>query len=298
MKIGHDVQGGSAQFTGAIESTTGKIAGVTIGGLLNGGTNQDTGSIVSDGNLGPIKIGRDLTGGSVTGSGTLDASGYIGSTAGRIVSVAIGGSIISGIDNSTMNQAGGDLTRNASIRAADDIGSLTVTGSIAGNRGTNGDSLVFISARGQLVKGTTTDLAIGKVSVGGLVEFVQILAGYKTDLTAFNGDAQIGAVTVGGDWIASDLVAGAKNSGSPKFGDMNDAPIGGGSATITAKIASITIGGQVVGTPSPATTDHFGFVAQQIGSFHAGLFAAVLTAGTDPAIQLSLPTADVSIHEV
>ena len=298
VTIGRDVQGGSGQDTGAIESATGKLAGVTLAGSLRGGSGQDSGTIVSAGDLGPIKIGRDFTGGSVTGSATLDESGYIASTGGRIVSVAIGGSIISGIDGSTANQAGGDLTRNASIRAANDLGSLTVTGSIAGNRGANGDSPVVISARGQLLPGLTTDVAMGKISVLGRVESARILAGYKTDLTPANADAQTGAITVGRDWIASSFVAGAKNSGSPKFGDANDVTIGGGSAAIVARIASISIGGQVVGTPSPATTDHFGFVAQQIGSFKAGLFIATLTAAKDAPIPLSLPTADVTLHEI
>ena len=51
----------------------------------------------------------------------------------------------------------------------------------------------------------------------------------------------------------------------------------------------------VVGTPSTEnSTDHFGFVAQQIGSFKAAGFTAQLTSGTDPAIELAPTTADMT----
>ena len=112
--------------------------------------------------------------------------------------------------------------------------------------------------------------------------------------------AQIGAVKVCGDWIASNLVAGAKNTGAPantNFGDANDASIGAGSAGIIATIASITIAGQVFGTPnSTSTTDHFGFVAEQIGAVKIGGNAIALTAGPD---NLAVgETSDMTVHEV
>jgi len=80
-----------------------------------------------------------------------------------------------------------------------------------------------------------------------------------------NGDAQIDPVSVAGDWSASNLVAGARNPQSTNlsYGDGNDQAIGGGNASILSKIASITIGGRVTGT---AHAEHYGFVAEQIGS--------------------------------
>ncbi len=50
-------------------------------------------------------------------------------------------------------------------------------------------------------------------------------------------------------------------------------------------------------TPSGGA-DHFGFVAQQIGSFKALGFTAALTAGTDAPLELALTTGDVTIREV
>src|SRR5581483_5459773 len=92
--------------------------------------------------------------------------------------------------------------------------------------------------------------------------------GYDIFLTAKNGGASIGAVNVKGDWIASSIVAGAQNAGKPKFGDGNDTLI---DATKSVRIASVTIGGEVLGTPSGiSNSDHFGFVSHHIGPVKIG----------------------------
>jgi hypothetical protein len=299
VRIGHDVLGGSGSDSGSVESSGGKIASVTIGGSLVGGTNDDTGAIEAAIGLGAVKVSHDLIGGSISGAAAIDQSGCIQSTAGRIASIAIGGSIISGIDDSS-----GALNASASIRAGNDIGSLTVKGSIIGN--SVGDlSPVIISARGEAEQGATTDLAIGTLTIGGRVELSYILAGYNTSLAPKNADAQIGVVKVGGDWTASNLVAGAMNSISfnTQFGNANDVKISGAGTNdtvgIISKITSITIGGLVFGTPnSTSTADDFGFIAEQIGSFKE--------AGTTIALMLNAhndnrpigTTNDVNIHEI
>ena len=64
---------------------------------------------------------------------------------------------------------------------------------------------------------------------------------------------------------------------------------------ILAKIASITIAGQVFGTPaSVSTTDHFGFAAQQIGAVKIGGNTIVLAANPQPVGE----TTDVATHKV
>ena len=125
----------------------------------------------------------------------------------------------------------------------------------------------------------------------------QILGGYLQNFAGpvpFNGNASIGPVKVGGDWIASSISAGVRDGGAPGFGTPGDTIIAG--ATLISRIASISIKGAVIGTA--ADGDHFGFTAQQIGSFKAGPFKAALTAGTDAAIELSPHTGDVAIREV
>ncbi len=295
VKVLHDVKGGSGAFSGSIATNGGKIAGVKIGGSLIGGTNSATGVIKAEQSLGPIRIGHDLQGGSIAGSASLDDSGTIASLSGRIVSVNIHGSILAGADAST-----GTLGRTASILAGLDIGSVKVGGSIVGTHSASGDGIVVISAEGSAIPGPTTDLAIAKITVLGRVENAKILAGYDTSGVATNADAQIGAITAGGDWIASSAVAGAFPGNNGNYGDADDAIIGGGgNPAIVSKIASIVIGGQIVGTPTGVNaTDHYGFVAQQIGSFKAKGFSAKLTAGLDSPIELSPTTGDVTIREI
>ncbi|MGB8170073.1 MAG: hypothetical protein WCF18_21395, partial [Chthoniobacteraceae bacterium] len=267
-----------------------------IGGSLRGGTGSDSGEVTVIGNIGPIKIGRDFVGGSVGGTASNFNTGYIQSL-GRIVSITVGGSIISGIDAST-----GTLATSAAIHAARDIGSLTVRGSLIGNINAGAVSPVVISASRQATPGAL-DLAIGKITIGGRVERAQILAGYSISLVADNGNASVGPVSVGGNWIASDLVAGVQDDASAalnaSFGEADDLVVPGFGGAPVATIVSVSIKGLVLGTA--ATGDHFGFVAQQIGSFKSlKSFASLtpLTAITDVPIELALLSGDVTIREV
>jgi len=293
VKIGRDVIGTPGAYNGYIESF-GTLAGVTIGGSLIGGSGFFSGAITSFGEMGAVNIRGDVIGTSVTGPSTasIDYSGYIGG--GRIASIVIGGSLIAGIDNSITL----DLFHNGSIRVIDDIGAITVKGSLIGHSTSNGFSPVIISARGQETPapGATSDVAIKSLKVGGRVEHAQILAGYDSNLNPANGNAQIGKVSVGKDWIASDLVAGVKDTSADGFGDRDDVLINMTADTVIAKIASIAIKGAVLG--SSAEADHFGFVAQSIGSFKAAGFKAPLSAASSDFILLSPATGDVTVREV
>jgi hypothetical protein len=306
VKIGQDVRGGTGNFSGQIVSDLGELASVTIGGSFIGGSPvagflQSTGVIQSFSTMGPVKIGHDFIGGSVSGSATLRFSGMISNLYGQMVSIVIGGSIISGIDTSS-----GTLTESAVIRCGTFLGSLTVKGSLLGNH--FGDlSPVNISANGQETPTATVDVAIGKVTIGGRIELARILGGFNGAGNPVNGNAQIGAVRVGGDWIASTLAAGIENYGANgidedgfgddnvNFGDANDHVINNVANSI-ARIASIRIKGLVSG--SATAGDHFGFVSHQIGSFKSLGFTAPLSPSTDTAIALSLVTGDVTIQEV
>ena len=90
---------------------------------------------------------------------------------------------------------------------------------------------------------------------------------------AVNGNAQIGAVSVGGDWIDSSLASGVTSTDG-FLGDANDAAFGGGTMS---KIASITIKGQVLGDGSTNHTS--GFFAETIGAFKYHGIAVALKAG-------------------
>jgi hypothetical protein len=294
VKIGRDLRGGTGADSGRVVSLTADVASVSIGGSLLGGAATRTGYVGSVGDMGAVRIGGDVVGGHMDDNDpTLDRTGFI--EADRIASVTIGGSMIAGINTNLF----AELTHNASIRVADDLGPVVVKGSLIGRKTQSSYTPVIISARGQeaLAPGATSDVAIRSLTVGGRVEWSLVLAGFDQDdpITAgTNGNASIGPVSVGGDWIASSISAGVQDPNNSGFGKATDVVIPG--ATLISRIASIAIAGTVAGDVRPE--DHFGFVARRIGSFKAGLFLAPLTAATDAPIELSLFTADTTVREL
>jgi hypothetical protein len=252
-----------------------------------------------------VTIGHDLIH-KIVGTSDLASSGKISGD--TIKSITIGGSIISEVDNT----GGSSRISNIVLQSTNDIGSITVKGDITGDA----SSPVIIMARGQKTPGATSDVAIGNVNVSGRVDETQILVGYNALMQPVNADAQIGSVNVGGDWIASSLVAGAKNSqivsngqggfirlNNVNFGDASDAKISGtgtmDNPNLISKIASIVIKGQILGTAdSVSTTDHFGFVAEQIGFLQIGNYPRVLHPGSGNDHFALGPTGDVAVDEI
>ena len=258
VNISKDVIGrrsGSARI-----SSQSKITSVTIGGSLIGGERQ-SGVISVLGELTTLSIGGDIRGGSASGSDDFDDSGLVRAT--RIGTLTLNGSLIAGTDNTS-----GQFTDSGAIRVRDDIANLTIKGNVIGNS----TNLALITARGQLTPSGATDLAIGKLTINGRVEYGLIVAGSSAApaITSANSDAQIGPVVIGGDWIASSLAAGASTGSDAFYGNNNDVLMFGAGvkdvSTVSSKITSIVIGGQVMGTPA-LMSDHFGFVAENIGSF-------------------------------
>jgi hypothetical protein len=302
VQVGVNVQGGSGGSSGFIHSL-GKLAGAKVAGSVIGGTGIDSGQIESALDMGAISIGLDLRGADASGAMNLFCSGFI-TSAHRIASVTIGGSIVSGVNTSS-----NPLFDDGAIRAGDDLGKVVVKGSLLGNP----SNPVLLTGRGQLHP-RGTDVAIASVTVSGHVEYANILAGYNASFasTPVNGDAQIGAIKIGGDWLTSNAVAGAQNLGvgdaaggtglstdNVNFGDAHDRAIAPGAASITSKIASITIGGVIKGTASAVNPDdHFGFVAEQIGSFTVAGVPIPLLNGAHSDNRTIGTTGDVTIHEV
>jgi hypothetical protein len=139
------------------------------------------------------------------------------------------------------------------------------------------------------------------VTIGGRVEHAQILAGYELDLTPANADAQIGSVTVNGDWIASSIAAGVVPGGDGVFGTDDDAKMIGmvkDNSIAISKIAKILIKGQAFGTVGGV--DDFGFVAQHVGAFKVGATAFPLASGpgNDLAGFTVGQTGDVTVREI
>jgi hypothetical protein len=92
-------------------------------------------------------------------------------------------------------------------------------------------------------------------------------------------------------------VAGVEPGIGGKFGTLDDVSINFGqqNPAITASIASVTIKGQVRGTPGVG--DNFGFCAQRIGSVSVGGSPVALKLTSKDFLALG-PTFDVRVNEV
>ena len=265
ITIGGDLAGGSGANSGRFD-TAGTVSSLVLTGNLLGGTADGSGAIVSTRRIDKIDIGGSVIGGNLADTATDDITGSAWIQAIRVASLNIGGAMIVGQDFNATHR----LVNNATIRIDNYLGSLTVKGGIQGTE----ETTAFITAGGatNLSLNQTTDIAFNRITIGSSVRNAAILAGYDTtaDVTAAASrpDAQIGTVTINGDWIASDLVAGA--AWSENFGDGHDVKAAGvDNADIFSKIAKISVTGQIIGTGG-STTDHFGFVAQEIVEMKIG----------------------------
>jgi hypothetical protein len=286
VKIGGDVNSSSAPETGLIFSG-GNIGSVTIGGTLRGNSATGTGQILATGDIGSVKIGGDLLGGFVGGTASLEFSGCI--RAANIKSVFIAGSIIAGGDGSNTHSS----RATGGILAVHSIGSVTVLGGVLGREHTDSNSadgdfnFATISARGGAVATGKTDLAIGKISIGGSVERANILAGYDVSGVPRNADAQIGKITIGGDLVTSNIVAGVSTT-APSFGTATDVKMSGAGVKDNAdlagkgalsKIASVIVKGSVLGTVASNDAATFAIVAQHIVALKIGGTSEPMRAG-------------------
>ena len=294
VKITGHVEGGAGAFSGAIWSrdlitslaeSAGDLAAVTITGHLQGGGGANSGEIRADGKLASATTGA-LTGGGGTASGSIRAgqgSVHAGLVGAVTVKGTFSGSIIS--EGKITSVLVTDVATNATIRAGDDLGSVTFNKDITG---------VTVSARGMAVQGATSDLAIGKITVLGNATGARFLGGYDTALAAVNPDAQIGSIFVKSVWTGGDIVAGVIDAGAAGFG-IGDVKIPGtNNPAIVSQIASIIIGGSVTSTASG--TDHFGFTAQKIGALKVGVTPILFTVATEESHDI--PGTDVTAREV
>jgi hypothetical protein len=262
--------GGEAPSSGSIQA--GKvITSIKVGGDIVGGSGVDSGSIIG-GTWGGARHARGLgtvfVGGSLIG-GTADGAGSIRAVSNPIQNVTIGGSITSEIDQ--------DFDRDASIIAGTAIGSIRIFGDISA-RVTNPVVIAAVGQAGPPAAGF--DWAIGSLEVGGSVKHARILAGYdfSTHVNSdsvepgVNADASIGTITVGGNWIASTVLAGVGAGSDGYDGTRDDAELRGAQVRdnpqIFSEIAAIVIRGQANG--SAREGDTFGIVAEQLGAAQIG----------------------------
>jgi hypothetical protein len=308
VTIGHDLLGGGIQ-SGRISAR--KLGNVVIGGSMVGSDADDSGQVNASQGIGTLTVKGDVRGGAGLGSAAINSGlglgkvTILGSLVGGdgvssaqvaaindIAGVNITGSIRGGAgDNSARILAGGRLLnltvggsilggaglRAANIAAGKDIGPITVKGSIDGSAGR-----VVISAVGAPTPTATTDKAINKIAVTGDIIRADILAGHDTFGVGVNADAQVGAVSVGRDWVETALAVGVMAGADQLFGTMDDMLILEPTdlPNVDAKVASLKIGGQLLGLPAPGPDSQGGILAQWIGSLSVGGLAFSLNAGS------------------
>ncbi len=330
IKIGGNLVSGQRDAGGALLTDSGMIfvqkgtfgdtdkldiGSLIIGGSIVGYSNVSGGGLVlADGGIGVVKVGRDIRGGPAQSSGKF----RVGTD---MASLAVGGSIIGGAgNNSALIQVngnlgavtiggsvhGGDGNVSGSLFSSGHVGNVKVGGDLVAGANSGTGSIIVLQGIGAVtIGGSLIGNSVGDVQINCYVAMKSLTIGGRVDhatISAIAADAQIGAVKVGGDWIASSLAVGVDAGADSLWGTIDDAPSGGGDPAIFSKIASITIGGKVVGTS--AAGDHFGFVSQEIGSVKVNGVKVPLTNGhandtdtTDTHLILGI-TRDVTIHEV
>jgi hypothetical protein len=249
----------------------GDLGAVNITGSIEGGTGRDSAALLAFSNIGSIKIGGSLKGGDGDGSASLAAgnnigpitirgSMFVGGDSGesgeifavkRLESLSVRGSII-GLEPF--------VTGRSNITAGEDIGSIKVGGSILG-----GDRTIRIFAGGQATPGLL-DLAIGRIVVKGTMENTNIVVGNNDpfDSSDDNGDASIGSILIGGEFVASNILLGVDVGPDDDFGTADDSFIGFGQATKFSTLASLTIRGQALGSVTFPTINHY-IMAERVG---------------------------------
>ena len=258
------VLGTTTQLADTVDPLQSDIRG-PIGSLKVLGDFKNAVVNVFVGGIGSVDIG-----GALDGSGGGFAAGLI-SARGHIGPVKIAGGIIGGANRS-------------GILAGGTIGKITLDGDL---RSDDAAKPVTIQAEGRLGARPRDTAAIAELSVAGDVLNARILARTVALHTA-NHDkytAEIGAITVNGDWTASSLAAGVADRGAagltaarPDGFGRNDAMIDRGSRALSSKIASIIIAGTATGS---AGGGFFGITARKIGPAIIGGQSLPLTGGAD-----------------
>jgi hypothetical protein len=293
VAVGGSLFGGQGDRSGSISGA--RIGPVFVGGSLVGGPGSHSGSIEAGRGIGPVRIAHDLCGGEGAYSGSirvtefgaaqslhvggdaLGGGGYFSGTAFARGPAALGGSVRGG-DGAGSGAIGGERVAIAGdVRRGEGRGSGTVTGGAYWLRsawiggaldggiaaGSIGRVRVEGSASGEIVSsgfdwlGTPKGAAMGIISIGGNAERLMIFADYDPEVAS-----TIGRVEVGGDWIASSVVAGIDPGPDRRLGTADDAIADARSGV--ARIARIIIDGAVKATEEAG--DRFLIVAGRVGA--------------------------------
>ena len=259
--------GGSDEDSGVIK-TRDLLGTVFVGGSVIGGTGTSSGAVASDDVIRSVTVKGDLRGGAMDDAGVIDGDGDVGS-------VTIGGSIYAG------------TVHVIAISSQTAIGKIKIGGGVYGTS----TAPLDISAVGSVAN----QVGIGSLDIKGSVHFTNILGG--TQDSPDNVQAQLGKISIGGDFIASNIAAGI-DPVDGNYGNADDTPIGGLGTPGASKIASIVIKGSARGTIGGS--DHFAIIAREVGFVKIGGVTAPLTVGaSNNLIPITLgATGDFTLLEI
>lgn len=255
ISIGHDLIGGTEQRTGYI-SVNGPLGSLKIGGSVRGGDEFFTGTILVGGDVGSIRIGGDLAGGPSQNSGLILVLGEDA----EIGSIQIRGSVI-----------GGDAQSSGAIQVIH-ARSIVVGHDLIGQ---SHDS-----------SGSITGIALDQVRIGGSMIGADV-TGFEGQLVGVGSGSifavnSIGSVTVAGDVVRANIVAGIVSNKDLEFGPTTD-PQGidlDANPDIVSRISKITIKGAV----NSGTSGQYAIEANSIGTVRIG---SVNYLHTDPSINFA-----------
>jgi len=306
---GGSILGGSGASSGGI-NVTGTIGNVMLLRNLGGGSGTGSGAILAN-QVNSLKIAGSVLGGSADNSGEINVSGVLTNATvmgaiqgannttstlltntGYLQAEGIGtlnlGSLVAGSTTGT-----GGLNSSGAVRSTVSIGVLDV-GTLVGNA----SNPAIISAVGLTNQSATakTDVAINRLTVTGpaakgspVTTYADILAGYNVDTSAttplgagVSADAQINSVTIDGNMMATNIIAGVE-AGTNGFGTSSSVALNGSGVmdlpSIISTISKIIITGTTL--PAAASTDTYGIAAQYIASASYDGAALKLTTGPD-----------------
>ncbi len=170
-----DMQGGSAQYSGALYVKESTISTVKVGGSLRGGTGPNTGMIFGDFAATTLTIGGSMLG----GSGLLSGSVAVG----KITNITVGGDLLGGPQNFSGTIYGYNYT-----------GKVTVKGSLFGSAAEGAGSIITVLPPSPV----EADGLMGTVFVGG-----SLVGGAGKNSGTVNSANKINTLTVGGSFYGN-----------------------------------------------------------------------------------------------
>jgi hypothetical protein len=299
VKIVGSILGGTGDESGKITSGA-NLTSLTVGNKLSGGsgdydTTADTlaqlGQVYVEGALGPVKIGANLSGGSGAHSGEIRA--------GSIKSV----SIATFLEGSTGDNSGG-LTSTEG-----DIGDVTVgTEILAGSAERSGfiaSAARLLSLRAGSIDSETGERVlisaldeIKSIILTGSIAFADIIAGMDIEGDVVKAGSKIGTVNIGGDFLATNIVASALPGDDGDYGTGDDQSLSDiEESDLISRIASVIIGGEVLDDVRQIVGENFGIVADHVVQVKVGVQNIPLHSGPRNDY-LSIGETTVAINEL